>query len=176
MKSVEPCVFGPIFWTIFHLISFSYDPQEDQDKQNMKNFILSSGSILPCEACRQHFNENINKPINGQTLDSALNSSVSFQKYLYDFHNLVNLQTGKSPSTWPSFNDIKNIYEPLINKGSCSIDSCHSDSNDVYCKIEFYKKDLLNGSLFMGYIPYIIAFILIIGLIYYNMSMSKRKR
>jgi hypothetical protein len=163
MKSVEPCVFGPIIWTILHLLSFSYDPSTDpqNEAQNMKNYILATGSVLPCGPCRDHFNNNINSVIGGQTLDQALGSSGSLQKFIYDFHNLVNQQTGKKNG--PSFQDVYNTYDPLIKKNSCSIDSCHSDSNDVYCKIEFAKKEsniILNGIMFIG-------FLFVLYLIYY---------
>ena len=167
MKNIEPCVFGPIVWTIFHLMSFSYEPTNEQDKQNMKNFILSTGNILPCDACRTHFLENINTPLNGQTLDTALNSSETFQKYIYDFHNLVNEQTGKP--TDMTFEQVQSIYDPLIKKASCSIDSCHSDSNDVYCKIEFYKKQNL-PVIFMA----IITILMLIGFYVYYTRPSKK--
>jgi hypothetical protein len=173
---IEPCVFGNLFWTSLHLLSFDYDPV---DKDRMKAYILSLGAVLPCPSCRDHFAANITQrlPINDPSaisLDQALQSKDLLTKWLYDFHNLVNEQTGKPANTWPTFQEVQNVYEPLLKKTECAINTCHSDSNDIYCKVSFVKtsEDLFG---IKGLIILILIFV-IVCLGYYILRRKKTVR
>jgi hypothetical protein len=165
--TIAPCLWGPITWTFLHLLSFNYEPK---NKNEIKNYLYSLGKILPCDECRAHFNENIENKINGQTLDDALNSKETFTKYMYDFHNLINTQTGKT--TWPTYEEIVNEYEPLVSLNSCSADSCSENSTDVYCRVSFLKKNKINADnkdIALG----ILSFIIVVLLAYVAMKYFK---
>lgn len=164
---IVPCVFGSLFWSVLHLLSFNYDPLID--RENMKEFFLSLGKILPCEKCREHFQQNINVPMNGVSLDKALESRELFTKYMYDFHNFINKQTGKT--TWPTFQEVTDIYQPLVSKPSCGINTCHSDSNDIKCQVSFIKESQEKLKM-IGSIAVIVT-VCVIG--YYMYSNMKKK-
>ncbi len=137
--TVAPCIFGPMVWSFLHLLSFNYQYSET-NKKEMLNFLMSLGSVLPCDECRVHYLQNINN--NGMTLDKALESKESFSLWMYNLHNLVNRQTGKPKNTWPSFEKIKADYMPLVQGGtSCNPSSCNENSSNIYCKVEILQKN-----------------------------------
>lgn len=167
--TIETCIWGNAQWVLLHIISFNYPEkiteENKQVKKDMYNYLISLGSVLPCPKCKEHYFENINKSINGYTLDDSLNSKDKFTRWMYELHNLVNKQTGKT--VYPTYKEVYNRYNPLVSS-SCS-DSCNSDTGDTYCKVEFVKKS--DGNMFdLNYEKMIIfALVLIIcaGLGYY---------
>ena len=55
-------VWGPSLWFFLHTVSFNYpeNPTED-DKRNYHNFFDSLKHVLPCEKCKDHYKQNIQK-------------------------------------------------------------------------------------------------------------------
>src|SRR5574343_1136900 len=173
---VKPCMWGPIQWTFLHILSFNYpDNPTDTDKLNMKNYLMSLGNVLPCEECRTHFFENAGKEINGQTLDIALQSKRTFSRWMYDLHNLVNVQTGSTKKI--SFEEVQQIYEPLISTESCNPNSCSADSTDVYCKVEFLKKNRMAIEYKDIIIVVLVIIVVGLGIMFFikNKNVGKRK-
>jgi hypothetical protein len=109
---VLPSCWGQSAWLFIHSIAYAYNPQID--KQKYFDFFSNLGSILPCEECRIHYSQNLNK----QELIIALETNENLFKWVYDLHNKVNKQIGVSESNWPSYESIKQRYTSF--KASCS--------------------------------------------------------
>ena len=74
------------------------------DKQNMKTFFSSIGSILPCEKCRLNFSRHtINYPLN----DNVLSSRFDLVNWLINVHNEVNKMNGKKVL---SYDEVMELY------------------------------------------------------------------
>ena len=94
MYNINPLLWGPHLWKFMHYLTLSYPDNPNIDEQNkFKNFFMMIGQYLPCEKCR------VNYKINIQTLpltDSILSSRNNLIKWLFDLHNIVNKETGKT--------------------------------------------------------------------------------
>jgi len=111
-KGLLPSCWGTGTWMLIHSIAYVYNPKIDKD--NYYNFFSNLGNVLPCEECRIHYSQNLNK----QELLMALQSAESLFRWTYDLHNKVNRQTGVPESKWPSYESIKERYKSY--KASCS--------------------------------------------------------
>lgn len=109
---VLPSCWGSGSWIMIHSIAYVYNPKLDKEKYF--NFFSNLGSILPCEDCRIHYSQNLNK----QELITALETNETFFRWVYDLHNKVNKQTGVPESKWPSYESIREKYNSF--KTSCS--------------------------------------------------------
>jgi len=92
MNSIAPEIWGPHFWNVINSIALSYpDKPNIQDQNNVASFLNSLQKVLPCEKCRNHFSENLQK----YPLTQALNSRDNFINWVIDVHNSVNKMNGK---------------------------------------------------------------------------------
>jgi len=93
-------------------MSYSNNPTAEE-KENMKNFLLNLGKILPCQKCRSNFYGHLNKyPLN----DYSLNNRVNFLNWLTAINNEVRQINGNKVLT-P--NEMINKY--LSKDGNCDI-------------------------------------------------------
>jgi len=111
-KGLLPSCWGGPAWVFLHSIAYAYNPKTDKD--NYYNFFSNLGGVLPCEECRLHYSQNLNK----QELVIALESNENLFRWVYDLHNKVNRQTGVPESKWPSYESVKQRYGSF--KASCS--------------------------------------------------------
>jgi hypothetical protein len=107
-----PSCWGNAFWHTLHSIAYVYNPQTDKEKYY--DFFSNLGYILPCEECKLHYSQNLNK----QELSIALETNENLFKWVYDLHNKVNRQIGIPESKWPSYQFIKERYGSF--KASCT--------------------------------------------------------
>lgn len=110
---MRPDIWGPKFWFVLHTSSFRYPKSPtDEDKKYMKQFLYSMANLtLPCPICRHHMKKYLSDPENG--LDEALNDGQEYVKFIWKFHNSVNIRTGKPEM---SFSDFKDLYESYERK------------------------------------------------------------
>lgn len=109
-KELKPQIWGSAFWYILHLTSFNFpEKPTPQDKQKMKNFIISVQRILPCNVCRENFRKDL------QNLDKSLESRDTLTKLFVDVHNEINVDRGKPKYTYEA---AKLMYATLIRKDS----------------------------------------------------------
>jgi len=104
MYNINPLLWGPHLWKFMHYLTLSYPDNPNIDEQNkFKNFFMMIGQYLPCEKCRVNYKTNL------QTIpltDIVLSSRNNLIKWLFDLHNIVNKETGKTQITFDKFNDI----------------------------------------------------------------------
>ena len=96
---------GNQLWTCIHYIALNYpDNPSDEDKINYKNFFMSLKDILPCNICKEHYEDIL--LILPLTNDS-LNNSTTLFKWTVDLHNKVNILNDKP---FFSYEDAKSLY------------------------------------------------------------------
>ena len=90
-----PPVFGPTFWDMLHIIAYVY-PEEPSEarKSSASQFVTLLGTNLPCGGCGQHCNQYV------KATPPDVSSRISFQRWVNDFHNVVNARTGKQTLTF----------------------------------------------------------------------------
>ena len=97
---MNPKIWGPTYWYIFHIISYSYDEKYKNNYINMFKYISFS---IPCITCKNHFkNLLIRYPPH-----LNINDRDIMIKWLVDLHNFVNKRLGKKVIT---LSNAKNIY------------------------------------------------------------------
>lgn len=87
---MNPIYWGPAGWHFMHAITLTYpEVPSDQDKERYRIFYESVGTVLPCPACRRHYQENLKK------LPIRLETRGDLFKWLVDVHNEVNKKNKK---------------------------------------------------------------------------------
>jgi len=100
-------IFGPIFWSMLHIISFNYpiNPTEE-NKDDYHKYLMSIKNILPCKSCRDNYIVNLKATKYGR--DKLKNREV-FSRFIYDLHNTVNKMLGKK--NFSTYEDVRDKYE-----------------------------------------------------------------
>lgn len=105
----DPNVWGPSFWFILHNGAYHYPKKASPiAKENTKGFIIGIPNMLPCKSCSIHARKFINERKN--ILDDIVSSRENLFKFYVDFHNAVNLRTGKKIYT------LEEAYDMYSNK------------------------------------------------------------
>ena len=114
-------VWGPLIWHFLHIVSMNFPVHPTrEDKLKYFRFIQSLGDVLPCGPCRNNFVKNIKQSGFGI---HVLSSRFEFSKWMYNFHNIVNIMLGK-PRYSRSFSDTMNMYE-YFRAGGCKYHHHH---------------------------------------------------
>ena len=100
-------IFGPIFWTAIHLVSFNYPPRPTPEQRRAyRTWLLATGDILPCRYCRENFAANLERA----GFDEAVfDSRDSFSRFCYRLHGVVNEMLGKE--TPLTYEDVRDRHE-----------------------------------------------------------------
>lgn len=98
-------------WTFLHYLTIAYpENPTPMDKNNIKQFFLALGPVLPCENCRQHFALNLQLfPLT----DNVLSCRYNLINWLRNIHNEINVRTGKKTF---SYDDVIKEYPITNNK------------------------------------------------------------
>jgi len=103
-------IWGPPAWTFLHTVTYNYpENPTDNDKRNFYNFFMSLQHVLPCNKCKVHYQQNIQK----YDLSESLDSRENLVKWLIDLHNDVNRDNGKP--VW-SYSEVYNKYGEMYNQ------------------------------------------------------------
>lgn len=82
-------------WCLLHTIASKVVPQYfSRHRQNLINLVKKICHTLPCPYCKEHashFVDNYNY--------NKIKNNEDFKLWLWEFHNTVNVQTGKQPRT-----------------------------------------------------------------------------
>lgn len=109
---------GPSGWKLLHLITFTYEPDIENQQLLTKNFLETLPYILPCKYCRASLTDYYRqlpyeKKSEENGVETVLESREKFTRWMYDIHNLVNdklRKQGLNPSPNPSFAEVKEFY------------------------------------------------------------------
>lgn len=100
----DSLIWGRYTWAIFHMIVEKIKPEHrEEELNNIKNIIYTICINLPCPVCRLHAINYLNKTY------SKVTSMEELKMYLYNFHNVVNINTKKEQQPI----EILNIYKTV---------------------------------------------------------------
>lgn len=106
---MDPEVWGPKLWFVIHTIALNYpDNPSYEDVRNTENFFNSLKTNIPCEKCRFHYTERLDK----NPIINHLSNSDSLFRYTIDLHNDVNISLGKRTYT---YDEVIEIYKKAYN-------------------------------------------------------------
>ncbi len=134
-------VWGPSLWHSIHTISFNYPVRPTKQEQtDYYKFIMSLENVLPCRYCRENFPKNM-RAVNKRkrtTLKRALaRGRTGFSRYMYDFHNEVNIMLGK-PITL-TYKQVKERYENF--RARCTLKKSEEEMQECKRNIKQMKRE-----------------------------------
>lgn len=104
MHNIDPKRWGRPSWDFLFYITLSYsDTPTEEERQNMYNFFMAMGKVIPCEKCRFNFSQHLKKY---QLTNSVLKNRYSLLMWLINIHNEICIQNGKKCTT----------YDEIINR------------------------------------------------------------
>ena len=106
---------GPPAWKLLHTVAVAYDASP-ASKRHMRSFLEVLPFILPCKFCRASLTEHYEKLPYGP----ALESRETFEKWMYNLHNLVNdklEKQGQQLGSRPAFRDVQAQYAQILQEG-----------------------------------------------------------
>jgi hypothetical protein len=93
---ITPAYWGPCVWASIHLICLGAPEQFSGNQLNYRKFFESLPYVLPCDACKQHLTEHLEK----HPMDAALaGGRDSLFTWSVQLHNAVNRSLGKPEMT-----------------------------------------------------------------------------
>ena len=111
---MQTSIFGPVFWTAIHLVSFNYPvtPSVEQKKQ-YEEWFNATGNVLPCVHCRNNFQRNVTdakeKMKRLLEIEDCFASRHNFSRFCFELHEVVNRATGKESNH--TFDCVRDLYE-----------------------------------------------------------------
>jgi hypothetical protein len=105
---MEPNIWGKHAWIFLHSVSMNYpDNPSIQDRKNYKDFFENLRFILPCEVCKKHYAQHIQR----NPIEPSLHSKRKLVEWVIDVHNQVNISLNKPTMTYDQVIDLyKKIY------------------------------------------------------------------
>jgi FAD-linked sulfhydryl oxidase len=84
---------GRAGWVFMHSCAHAYpeDPN-GADRRGMADFLRSIGAVLPCRACRRHYDAYMSRHFSA----SVLSNRTTLTQFLVEMHNDVNRRLGKA--------------------------------------------------------------------------------
>ena len=102
-------IWGPKLWFIIHTIALNFsDNPTYEEIRNVELFFNSLKFNIPCEKCRIHYTERLDK----NPIIHHLKNSETLFKYTIDLHNEVNKSLGKRIYT---YEEVVVIYKKEYN-------------------------------------------------------------
>ena len=72
---MDPKIWGPGAWLFLHSVTLNYPNSPTQiDKKIYSDFFNLVGKVLPCSACKNHYDTNNNTPLMIENTDEYSNS------------------------------------------------------------------------------------------------------
>lgn len=105
--NLKPEVWGKNMWDTLYAVALGYpNTPTDIEKNAAKNFIMSLQSLLPCASCRDNFATEIAS----NSIDSSLQCSDTFTKYIYDLQCRISTRLRKHKFTYDE--TVEHIINP----------------------------------------------------------------
>tara|TARA_Y100000385_G_scaffold132161_1_gene137434 strand:+ start:517 stop:960 length:444 start_codon:yes stop_codon:yes gene_type:complete len=107
----EELYWGKLTWGLFHTIAEKI--QDPKELNKIKNLIVTVCQNLPCPHCRDHAKTYLNK----KSIQKLVQTSGDLKKYLWEFHNVVNVRTKKKIQPPEILQQYTNVhFMNLLNK------------------------------------------------------------
>tara|TARA_B100001094_G_scaffold307187_1_gene338675 strand:+ start:697 stop:1116 length:420 start_codon:yes stop_codon:yes gene_type:complete len=92
---MTPNDWGPPLWKKIHQFSMVYNPETN----NSTEFINHIKRVIPCNNCKKHIEEYVEK----HDIVQSSKSREELQKYFFKFHNAVNKRLNKKQISYHQF-------------------------------------------------------------------------
>ena len=123
---MDPTVWGPKLWFVIHTFALNYpDNPTYEDKRVMEEFFNNLKYSIPCNKCRVHYRQRLQR----DPIINYLDNRQSLFKYTIDLHNQVNKSLGKKIY---SYEEVNNYYLNLYNSGQPDMRYINNQSNYKY--------------------------------------------
>ena len=97
---------GPSMWTVMHTISLNHPIHpSNEEKKAVISFFNSLRIILPCQVCKEHFNQIIDRL---PSIESAVETQETLVHWVFNLHNAINAIANRSSI---SFKEFIELYE-----------------------------------------------------------------
>lgn len=108
---IEPHIWGPTAWATIHLICLGAPDVLEADQLSYKKFFDALPYVLPCEKCRKHLIQHLEK----HPMDAALAGGKStLFAWSVDLHNEVNVMLGKPTMSVQDALKFWSTYKPSL--------------------------------------------------------------
>ena len=108
---MDPTVWGPKLWFVIHTFALNYpDNPTYEDKRVMEEFFNNLKYSIPCNKCKVHYRQRLER----DPIINYLDSKQSLFKHTIDLHNQVNKSLGKKIY---SYDEVVQIYKQHYNPG-----------------------------------------------------------
>ena len=114
---LHPAIWGCASWLMLHSIAIAYVPTQE-NKVNYYAFFANLGSVLPCELCSKHYQENFDPLGLKMALEQPALAEKGLFRWVYDLHNTVNQSLKIPQDQWPTYAEVVKKYEGY--KSDCS--------------------------------------------------------
>lgn len=131
-------VWGPLQWSILHLLSLSYTPR-GENRKIFANRILSIFKTLPCSVCRRNILKNLLTLGLGQknkfpSIEEFANSPYFESEdtlfyFTFALHNEINKMLNKPVISGDQYYATKSLYELALAKSSV----CNESGQEEGC-------------------------------------------
>lgn len=164
-----PSCWGACSWVLVHSVAFAYNPS---NRASYFNFFMNLGNILPCNECKVHYYEHLDK----DALNRALDTNEGLFRWTYDLHNMVNKSLGVPESEWPSYETVWERYNSF--KSDCSVveGACSTSVSKKKITVKIIEDDEDNEYVYMYKIVLILLVVLLLMAIGYIVMLKSKKR
>tara|TARA_B110000285_G_C14987557_1_gene544618 strand:+ start:499 stop:963 length:465 start_codon:yes stop_codon:yes gene_type:complete len=109
---MDPNIWGPKLWFVIHTLALNYpDNPTYEDKRVMEEFFNNLKYTIPCEKCRIHYRQRLER----DPIINYLDNKESIFRYTINLHNQVNKSLGKKIYT---YEEVVQFYKEQYNKDS----------------------------------------------------------
>jgi hypothetical protein len=109
---MDPKIWGPKLWFVIHTIALNYPNNPTyQDKRNHEDFFNQLVYMIPCDKCRIHYRQRLDK----YPVIQHLENSDTLFRYTILIHNDVNEMLNKPRL---SYEDVLKFYKKSYDKNS----------------------------------------------------------
>jgi hypothetical protein len=100
--------YAKYIWFLLHLIAghLPSGKLSESTRKSVVSWITSLAELFPCGVCGHHFKDYLQK----NPLYPHTETREQLERYLYDFHDAVNVRTGEGKKTSPPFETVQKAF------------------------------------------------------------------
>jgi len=139
-NALSPIVWGPRAWFFLESIALGYPEEPTNDeKEAIKNVILSLEYLLPCGVCRYHYGEYLKNYLKNNKLDTVVEDRYSLITFFIELHNDIRIRNGQTPRI---VGEVFTYYQKMYLHNDVNILDKDGQSPDIV--MDYAKNILIN--------------------------------
>jgi hypothetical protein len=145
---MDPEVWGPKLWFVIHTFALNYPNNPSyEDKRVMEEFFNNLKYSIPCNKCRVHYRQRLER----DPIINYLDNKQSLFKYTIDLHNQVNKSLGKKIYT---YDEVVQIYKEHYNP-----DEVKSEQRRSWINKWFNPKYIGGGAIILVFLLVLVFYL-----------------